>query len=155
MSDAAVERRIDAFVDRFTPEIAAQLRDARRRLRARFPRGVEMVFDNYNALVLGIGATDASRDSFISLAAYPKWVTLFFLDGTALDDPDGLLQGDGQQIRSVRLKTPDDLDSPAIAALIAQAIALHAQALAAAPPLKTVIKMEAAKQRPRRPAVKA
>ena len=146
------EARIDAFVAKFTPAIAAQLRDARQRLRARFPRGVEMVFDNYNALVFGIGPTEQSRDSFISIAGYPKWVTLFFLDGARLHDPDGLLEGDGKQVRGIRLKSPADLESPAVAALIAQAIAPHRDALAAAPPLTTVVKMEAEKQRPRRPA---
>ena len=122
MSDAT-ERRIAGFVDKYTPAIAAQLRDARQRLRAHFPRGVEMVFDNYNALVFGIGPTDQSRDSFISIAGYPKWVTLFFLDGARLDDPEGLLEGEGKQVRGIRLKTPADMDSPAIAALIAQAVA--------------------------------
>ena len=146
-----VERRIAAFLDKYTPTIATQLRDARQRLRARFPRGVEMVFDNYNALVFGIGPTDQSRDSFISIAGYPKWVTLFFLNGADLHDPDGLLQGDGKQVRGIRLKTAADLDSPAVAALIAQAIAAHCDALADAPPLATVIKMEVEKQRPRRP----
>ena len=146
------ERRIATFVDRYTPAIAAHLRDARQRLRAHFPRGVEMVFDNYNALVFGIGPTDQSRDSFISVAGYPKWVTLFFLDGAGLDDPDGLLEGTGKQVRGIRLKSPADMDSPAVAALIAQAIAPHRDALAAAPPLATVVKMEVAKQRPRRPA---
>lgn len=48
----ATERRIAGFIDKYAPEIAAQLRDARQRLRAHFPRGVEMVFDNYNALVV-------------------------------------------------------------------------------------------------------
>ena len=155
MTDAATERRIAAFIARYTPAIAAQLRDARQRLRARFPRGVEMVFDNYNALVFGIGATDKSRDSFISIAGYPKWVTLFFLDGARLDDPEGLLEGEGKQVRGVRLKTPDDIDSPAVAALIEQAIAPHRAALAAAPALATVIKAEVEKQRPRRPATAA
>jgi hypothetical protein len=150
----ATERRIDAFVARYTPAIAAQLRDARQHLRAHFPRGVEMVFDNYNALVFGVGPTDQSRDSFISIAGYPKWVTLFFLDGAGLDDPEGLLEGDGKQVRGIRLKTPADLDSPAVAALIAQAIAPRRDALAAAPALSTVIKMEVEKQRPRRPAAK-
>ncbi len=151
MTDAEVERRIAAFVDRFTPAVAAQLRDARRRLRARFPRGVEMVFDNYNALVFGFGPTDRSRDSFISIAGYPRWVTLFFLDGAGLDDPAGLLEGAGKQVRGIRLTSPADLDAPAVAALIAQALRPHHDALAAAPPLATVVKMEAARQRPRRP----
>ena len=154
MDDAEVERRIDVFVDRYTPPIAAQLRDARRRLRAHFPRGVEMVFDNYNALVFGIGPTDRTRESFISIAGYPKWVTLFFLDGARLDDPQGLLEGDGKQVRGIRLKTPADLESPAVADLIAQAIAPHREALAAAPALATVIKAEVARLRPRRPAGK-
>ena len=151
-SDAATEARIEAFVAKYTPAIAAQLRDARQRLRAHFPRGVEMVFDNYNALVFGIGPTDQSRASFISIAGYPKWVTLFFLDGACLDDPHGLLEGDGKQVRGIRLKTPADMASQAVVALIAQAIAPHADALAKAPPLATVVKAEVGKQRPRRPA---
>ncbi|MEO5685797.1 MAG: DUF1801 domain-containing protein [Burkholderiaceae bacterium] len=150
MSEAIVERRIAGFIDKFSPEIALQLRDARQRLRAHFPHGVEMVFDNYNALVFGIGPTEQSRDSFISIAGYPKWVTLFFLNGADLQDAEGLLEGDGKQVRGIRLKTPADLDSPEVAALIAQAIAPHREALAAAPPLGTVIKMEVEKQRPRR-----
>ena len=152
MPDAATERRIESFVAKFTPAIAAQLRDARQRLRAHFPRGVEMVFDNYNALVFGIGPTDRTRESFISIVGYPKWVTLFFLDGADLDDPQGLLEGDGKQVRGIRLKTPADMDAPAVAALIAQAIAPHREALAAAASLSTVIKMEVEKQQPRRPA---
>ena len=148
----ATERRIAGFMAKYTPAIAAQLRDARQRLRAHFPRGVEMVFDNYNALVFGIGPTDHTRESFISIAGYPKWVTLFFLEGASLHDPDGLLEGEGKQVRGIRLKTPADMDSPAVAALIAQAIATRADALASAPPLSTVIKAEVEKQRPRRPA---
>ena len=152
MTDAAVEPRIAAFVDKYTPAIAAQVRDARQRLRARFPRGVEMVFDNYNALVFGIGPGERTRDSFISIAGYPKWVTLFFLDGASLDDPEGLLEGDGKQVRGIRLKMPADMDSPAVAALIEQAAVSRADALASAPPLSTVVKAEVEKQRPRRPA---
>ena len=152
MNSAATERRVEAFVARYTPAIASQLRDARQRLRAHFPRGVEMVFDNYNALVFGIGPTDRTRESFISIAGYPKWVTLFFLDGAGLDDPAGLLEGDGKQVRGIRLRTPADMDTPAVHALIEQAIAPHRAALDAAPPLSTVIKAEVAKQRPRRPA---
>ena len=148
----ATERRIESFVAKYTPVIAGQLRDARQRLRAHFPRGVEMVFDNYNALVFGIGPTDRTRESFISIAGYPKWVTLFFLDGASLHDPDGLLEGEGKHVRGIRLKTPADMDAPAVAALIAQAIATRREALAAAAPLSTVIKAEVEKQRPRRPA---
>ena len=147
----ATERRIETFVAKYTPDIAAQLRDARQRLRAHFPRGVEMVFDNYNALVFGIGPSERTRESFISIAGYPKWVTLFFLDGASLEDPQSLLEGEGKQVRGIRLKTPADMGTPAVAALIEQAIASRRDALAVAAPLSTVIKAEVEKQRPRRP----
>jgi hypothetical protein len=152
MAEAAVESQIDAFLAKYTPEIEARLRAARARLRAAFPRGVEMVFDNYNALVFGIGPTERTSDSFISIAGYPRWVTLFFLRGAELDDPAGLLEGGGSQVRGVRLTEAGDLDRPEIAALIAQASGPHLPALQAAQPLHTVVKMVARRQRPRRPA---
>lgn len=155
MKNSAAESQIAHFLAKYTPEIAAQLGEARSRLRAKFPRGYELVFDNYNALVFGISPSERSTESFISVAGYPKWVTLFFLDGTSLQDPQHLLQGDGKQIRSVRLANAAELDAPEIEALIAQARAAYADALQTAPVLSTVVKMVAAKQRPRRPATKA
>jgi hypothetical protein len=150
--DAAVESRIETFLAKYTPEIAAQLREARARLRAACPRGVEMVYDNYNALVFGIGPTDRASEAFLSIAGFPRWVTLCFLEGVALDDPAGILAGSGSRVRSVRLTSPQDMARPEIAALIAQAIALHAPALGTAPSLRTVVKSVSAKQRPRQPA---
>ena len=147
----SVEARIAVFVDRYAPPIQVQLREARAKLRALFPRGHELVFDNYNALVFGISPTDRSPDAFVSIAGYPKWVTLFFLHGRDLDDPEGLLEGAGKQVRSIRLAGADDLDRPAVRALIAQAVAPRAEALAAAPALSTTIRMVVEPQRPRRP----
>jgi len=145
------ESRIETFLAKYTPDMAAQLREARARLRAAFPRGVEMVYDNYNALVFGIGPTERPSEAFISIAGFPGWVTLCFLEGIHLADPAGVLQGGGNRVRHVRLKSPADMAHPDIAALIAQAIARHASALEAAPPLRTLVKSVSAKQRPRRP----
>lgn len=152
MKATATESQIAAFLGKYTPEIEAQLREARRRLRAMFPRGFELVFDNYNALVFGISPDERSSGAFISIAGYPKWVTLFFLYGKDLHDPHALLEGQGKQIRSIRLKAAADIDTPEVQALIAQAVLPHEPALLAAPALTTVIKTVLDKQRPRRPA---
>lgn len=151
----AIESQIAAFLAKYTPAIEAQLREARARLRALFPRGFELVFDNYNALVFGISPTEKRTDAFVSVTGYPKWVTLFFLYGTELDDPQNLLQGQGKQVRSIRLNRVEDIDTPAVQALIAQATARHQAAFADAPALTTLIKSAPAQQRPRRPAPKA
>jgi hypothetical protein len=151
MSEASVEAWISTFIGRYTSAIQFELRAARQKLRARFPRGYELAFDNYNALVFGFSPTDRTSGSFISIAGYPKWVTLFFLEGKSLLDPHGLLDGDGKQVRGVRLKSADDLNRPEFMALIAQATEPHRNALLAAPELRTIVKSVSTKQRSRRP----
>ena len=146
------ETRIAAFIARYSPEIAAQLRESRARLRALFPRGYELVFDNYNALVFGFSPTEKTRDAFVSIAGYPRWVTLFFLHGATLADPANLLEGEGKQVRSIRLKTAGQIDLPNVRRLIERASEPVRAQLDAAPPLTTVVKMELVRQRARRPA---
>lgn len=149
------EASIASFLAKYSPGIEAQLKDARRRLRAFFPCGFELVFDNYNALVFGISPSERTSDAFVSIAGYPKWITLFFLHGTALSDPSGLLEGQGMQVRSIRLASPSQINEPEVEALIAQAVLPHRAGLLAAPALATIVKTVAAKQRPRRPSAPA
>lgn len=155
MKSSAAETQIDGFVAKYSPAIQQQLHEARTRLRAMFPRGFELVFDNYNALVFGISPTDRTADAFVSIAGYPKWVTLFFLNGKGLDDPQGLLVGEGKQVRSIRLAASGDLDQPSIRALIDAAAAVHEASFATAPALSTIVRTMVAKQRRRRPASQA
>ena len=151
MNTPGVESQIAAFLGKYSPAVEAQLAEARTRLRAMFPRGFELVYDNYNALVFGISPTERTPDAFLSVAGYPRWVTLFFLHGASLNDPNGLLEGQGKQVRGVRLMEPETMNTPAVEALIAQAVGPRKGALLAAPKLTTIVKSVSAKQRPRRP----
>ena len=151
MSDIAVESQIATFLSKYTPAVEAQLREGRTRLRAMFPRGFELVYDNYNALVFGFSPTERTSDAFISVAGYPRWVTLFFLHGTDLRDPHGLLEGEGKQVRGIRLTEPKIINTPDVEALIAQAVLPYQPKFLTAPSLTTIVKSVSAKQRPRRP----
>lgn len=144
-------KEIDTMLGRYAPDIEKTLRDAREKLRAHFPRGFELVFDNYNALVFAMSPTEKSRDAFVSVAGYPKWVTLFFLYGADLDDPKGLLEGTGKQVRSIRLESAKDLDRRDVKALVKRAIAPFAKELRAAPPRTTIVSAVSAKRRDRSP----
>jgi hypothetical protein len=154
MTTSAVESEIATFLAKFSPAIARQLRAGRARLRAQFPRGFELVYDNYNALVFAISPSERTQDAFISVAGYPKWITLFFLHGADLRDPESLLEGAGKQVRSIRLQDPRELEAPTVRALIARAIRPHSAAFRSAPALTTVVKSVVAKQRSRRPPAK-
>ncbi len=142
---------IASFLARYDESIAAQARAVREHLSELFPQGFELVYDNYNALVFGFGPTERASDVLVSVAAYPKWVTLFFLKGAALPDPHGVLQGSGSQVRSARLAPVSVLFSAPIQELLRLVIADAQAELALAPPLSTVVKSVSAKHRPRKP----
>ena len=151
MSTAAVESQIAGFLAKYSPAIEVQLREARASLRAMVPRGFELVYDNYNALVFGISPTERTSDALLSVAGYPKWVTLFFLHGASLHDPNGLLEGHGKQVRGIRLRESGTINKPEVAELIAQAVDTQKAAFLAVPGFTTVVKSVSAQQRPRRP----
>jgi hypothetical protein len=143
------------LIARYSPAVATQFRSARARIKKLFPRGFELVYDNYNALGIGFSPTLRSSDIVISVVAYPNWVSLFFFNGTHLRDPEKILQGSGARIRSLRLQPFSLLKSEAVEELLAQAIHPLATDLAAAPRITTVLKSVSAKQRPRRPVEKS
>ena len=122
MPNAAAQ--LTSFLARFSPDVAKIARLARAKLRKRLPRAVEMVYDNYNALVIGYSPTQRPSDAILSLGVYPRWVNLYFLHGAHLADPDGVLQGHGSQVRFIRLDPGAALlDAPAVRALLAEATA--------------------------------
>jgi hypothetical protein len=53
-------------------------RQARAKIRRLQPRAVELVYDNYNALAIAFGPTERPSDLILSIALYPRWVSLFF-----------------------------------------------------------------------------
>jgi hypothetical protein len=108
---------------RYRPDVVAIARAALAALRTLLPGTVEMVYDNYNALVIGFSPNDRPSDAVLSIALYPRWVNLFFLqDATHLPDSEGLLRGSGKQVRSIRLTSADAIAKPAVRALIAEAL---------------------------------
>lgn len=144
------QEQLDGFIDKFTPDIAATIRRAMAMVSARLPGATIMVYDNYNALAIGFGASDKVRSIICSVAGYPRWVSLFLSNGPTLPDPDGLLEGEGGAVRHVKL-IGDRMDSPAVAALIDAAAASVALPIDPAGKGRVIIKSISAKQRARRP----
>ncbi len=141
------DAEIQSFIDQYAPETAAEAMECRSKMRSIIKNGFELVYDNYNALVFAYGPTEKSRTASISIAVYPHWIRLFFLEGKDLDDPDSLLEGSGKQVRSVKLHSAEDLEMTNVRALIHKAMG---DSFESAPPLKTVVKSVSAKRRPRR-----
>lgn len=143
-------QQVASFIARFDPKIAHIARKSRMALRRRLPSAIELVYDNFNALVFGFGSSERPSDCIVSLAIYPTGVALNFYYGAALSDPDGILLGSGVQNRFVRVESDATISQPAVEALICAAIAHAATPLPTTGKGPTIIKSISARQRPRR-----
>ena len=98
-------QELDSFIAKYSEEVAELTRAALAWTCKRFPAATVLVYDNYNALVMGFGSSERASDAVFSIAAYPRWVNLFFLSGATLVDPKKVLKGAGKQVRSVSFRS--------------------------------------------------
>jgi hypothetical protein len=152
---SSTEALLAKFIGRYTPEVAALAKAVLTKMRARLPGAVQMVYDNYNALVVGFGPTERASEAVFSIALYPRWVNLYFLWGAGLPDPEGVLKGSGKQVRFITLKSPEDLDAPAVRTVMQAALDAAGTKLDDAKNARLVIRAIAERQRARVPRTKA
>jgi hypothetical protein len=120
---AHAEQQLESFLAKYDPEVAGFARRALTKMRKLVPGAIEMVYDNYNWLVIGFSPTERPSEAIFSLVLPPGRVTLCFLQGAGLPDPAKRLQGSGNVVRNIRLYNsgePDGrvLDDPEVLALI-------------------------------------
>jgi hypothetical protein len=145
---ASAQKELDGFIDKYAPEIAAQARACLKILRQRMPHAIQLVYDNYNALAIGFCPTERTSDAIFSLVLYPRYLRLFFLQGKKVPDPDKLLEGKGNRVRSILISAPD-LNRPDIRELMAVAIESAKVSFDSATPGQLIVRSSAAKQRTR------
>ncbi len=146
------EEELAGFIAKYTPGIASLAVAIRAEMRKLYPMANELVYDNYNALAIGFAPSEKTSEAIFSIALYPRWVSLFFLQARGLPDPHRVLKGSGNVAKHVVLPSPDALNQPEIEALMREAVA---RATAPFDPQNThrlIIKSISLKQRPRRPA---
>jgi hypothetical protein len=146
------EAQLAAFLAKYDPVIVQRAEAVLARLRTRLAGANQLVYDNYNALVVAFAPSERVSDVIVSVALYPRWVTMFFLHGAELPDPNGVLKGAGSMIRHVVLPRAESLDEPVIEALLASAVERASRPLDPTRPGRLVIKSISPRQRPRRPA---
>jgi hypothetical protein len=81
----------------------------------------ENIYDAYSAVAIGYGPTDRLSDGVFHIAVYGKGVNLGFNHGATLDDPEGILEGTGKQVRHIKIRTPSDLKRPELQAYVRRA----------------------------------
>ena len=143
-------RQLAGFIAKFDPAMARAIRDSRAILRKQFPTANELVYDNYNFLVIGYCASDRASHCIVSLAANAKGVGLHFYYGSTLPDPGRILLGSGNQNRFLRLESPATLLRPPVQALIRAAVEQARRPLPKTGRGRVIVRLIAPRQRPRR-----
>ena len=145
------ESELTGFIAKFTPPMQSHIRECRARLQVRLPHAVQLIYDNYNFLVIGFGPTERASEAILSLAAHARGVNLCFLQhGPQLPDPTSILRGNGKVVRNIRLASPEDLARSDVSALIDAALRLADRPMDESTGPEVIIKSVSAKQRPRR-----
>jgi hypothetical protein len=152
MATASPAAQVASFIAKFDPANARLIRACRTSMRRRLPTAHELVYDNYNFLAIGYGASERASDCVVSLACGSNGVSLSFYYGATLPDPDGILLGSGNQNRFVRLPTAVTLKAPVVERLLRAALAQAKTPMPATGRGRTIVKSISAKQRPRRAA---
>lgn len=145
------EKQLAGFMAKFSDEIADLADKILGEMRKLYPTALELVYDNYNALAIGFGPTERASEAIFSIAVFPRWVSLFFLQAKGLPDPENILRGNGSVARHVVIPSAAMLHSPAVQDLMKEAVTRAKVPLDPRSKHRLIIKSVSAKQRPRRP----
>jgi hypothetical protein len=116
------KQQLEKFLSRYEAKVATTAGRALARMRKRLPGTIEIVYDNYNALAIGFGPSERASEAIFSIVLYPRYVSLFFLQGAKLPDPHKRPNGSGNVARHIKLENLDVLDEPEILELMDSAL---------------------------------
>jgi hypothetical protein len=155
LSQPEAQAQLDSFLAKYDSDVETFARRALAKMRKLVPGAIEMVYDNYNWLVIGFSPTERPSEAILSLVLPPGRVTLCFLQGAGLPDPRKRLQGSGNVVRNIRLYDagePDAkvLDDAEVHALINVALNRAKVPMPSGSRRKLIVRAVSAKQRPRR-----
>jgi len=110
-ADMPTDEMLGKLIDSLHPAHRRLYLDAHRLVLESVP-GVTFSVDRVDGAI-GYAARQFGYDGWgmAALTPYSEWVSLGFLKGARLPDPDGLLQGTGALVRHVKLTSPEELAS--------------------------------------------
>lgn len=104
------------------PQARALARGLRRLIRRLVPTLKEKIYPGWGVADYGYALPGRG---FLSIGPQKGYVNLYFMNGSDLEDPAGLLEGTGKRLRHVKIRKPEDLKSHALHGLVRQAARLN------------------------------
>ena len=110
------------------PAVRPTVAAARRMVRAEAPSAREIAYrmepPRSISMMWKIVRYAVGGANVVGVGTFTKHSALFFYRGRELDDGSGLLQGSGKDARFITLRSPADVDRPAVKRLVRKAFKL-------------------------------
>lgn len=114
----ATDKEINSFLDSFDPGVQAIAHELCRLVNDTAPDLKEEVKRGWKNI------TYSGNGVVCAVMPYSQYVSLHFYKGTELEDPHGVLEGGGKQLRHVKVHSLEGIDEKVLAPLIRQALRL-------------------------------
>ena len=115
----------EQFLTGFPLEMRSIAQALRELLRAQVPQAIEAVYPGWR--LIGYRADQGRRNVYFAyIAPTADHVSLGFEWGILLPDPQGVLEGDGSQVRYARFRRLEEIRPASLAPLIGQALEIAA-----------------------------
>jgi hypothetical protein len=143
----SAEARLRTLIANFAPSHLRLIGAMRRWLRKRLPTSHEVMYEYRDFFVISYSPSERGYEGVLAIRASTNGVRLYFNRGKDLPDPAKLLQGSGNQTRSIGLEVASTLAHPAVARLIDEAITRNRVPFARAGRGSVVIRSSPAQRR--------
>jgi hypothetical protein len=128
MSKAA-EISVSEHLKKLPPAVRPTVLAARRMLKAEAPKAEEISYQmeppRSVSMMWKIARYAVGGANVVGIGTFTKHSALFFYRGRQLDDGSGLLQGGGKDSRFITLRSPADVDRPAVKQVVRKAFKLE------------------------------
>ena len=118
----SAEAELRTLITEFAPAHLRLIGAMRRWLRKRLPAAHEVVYEYRDFFVISYSPNERGYEGVLGIRASANGVSLYFNRSKELPDPAKLLQGSGNQCRSIDLDGASTLARPEVARLIDEAI---------------------------------
>ena len=128
MADSETRGTFDQITEGCDPALAAIVIALKARITAMHRDHVEIVWPRMRIASYGIGPKKMS-DHYAYIAPQAKHVNLGFYYGSVLNDPTGLLEGAGKNLRHVKIRSLSEVSSKEIGDLLEASLLERKRAL--------------------------
>ena len=125
MKRPETDKQVNGLLKAYTPEVRDLSLAVRDQIHNMLPYVIEKVYPGWKVILCSFDGT--MKRGICAVSPQRRYVNLIFYHGADLGDPDRILEGDGKNVRHVKITDADQMHRPAMRRLIKAAAGLAEQ----------------------------